>query len=395
MNSISTRRILTITVSSLVLSANAFAQDFSHILKSIEENSTKLVAARMRADAEKADSRVGTALPDPEIGVSYLWGNGDIGNRVDVSATQAFDFPTVMMQKKRLAKEQRRVADLKLLDERQALLLSAKKLCIEVVYCNAIMDHLNEDLEETHAMAEAYQKLYEKGEATIIDRNKAHQAVLFFEAEYREFHTMRNNLLAELKCLNGGKEVMIEDTAFVHTPLSNNFEEWIAQNIGSHPSLQLAEGQVALEASALKLAKKEWAPQISLGYTSEFEKVDHYQGVAVGVAVPLWSGKRKINAAKAHLAAAQIEQKDTYNHLETQLRTIYADALQLQETYIMYSKHLEGCDNTALLIKNLNAGQITLLTYLQERQYVHEMHEKLLIAERDLELRKAELTFYE
>lgn len=382
-------------LSSILLSLNVSAQDFSSILKSIEENSPRLEAARMRSDAEKADTRVETALEDPEAGVNYLWGTGESANRLDINFSQTFDFPTVIVQKRRFAKEQRRVADLKFLDARQELLLSAKKLCIEVVYCNAIMNHIDDDLAETQAVADAYQKMYEKGEATIIDRNKAHQAVLMFHAEYRELHAMRDNLLAELKCLNGGKDVVITDTAFTHTPLEKNFEEWLANHIEAHSAIRLAKGNVTTEESALKLARKEWAPKLKVGYMSEVEKDGQLHGVSFGLSVPLWSGKRKVNAAKAHLAAAQMEEKETYCQIETQLRGIYNDALQLQETVSHFSKHIHGCDNTPHLDKLLDSGKITLLDYMQECQFVHEMYEKLLIAERDFKLRMAELSFGE
>lgn len=369
------------------------AQDFSGILRSIEQHSTRLEVSRLEAEAEKAESKITTTLEDPEVGVNYLWGNNDIGNRLDISATQSFDFPTVLVQRSKLAKEQRRVADLKYLSTRQQLLVNARKLCIEVVYCNAMMDHLNEDLEETRAMSKAYETLYEKGEATIIDRNKAHQAVLFFDAEYREFMAMKKNLLEQLQSMNGGVEVNIEDTIFTHKPLSNDFDQWLKENIGRHPELQLADGTLNAENRALKVAKNEWAPKLKVGYMSERTKEETYQGVTVGMSVPIWSGTRKVKAAKAHLAAAEMQKQDTYSTLSTQLKSVYRDALQLQETYEHFSKHLHGCDNSDLLLKSLNAGQITLLTYLQERQYVHEMHEKLLTTERDLELRKAELEF--
>lgn len=370
------------------------AQDFSAILRNIEQNSTRLEASRMEIEAEKKDSKVVTSLDDPEVGINYLWGNNNIGNRIDFNVAQSFDFPTLLVQKYKLAKEQRRVADLKYLSQRQQLLVNAKKICIEVVYCNAMIEHLNEDLEETRAMAEAYNKLYEKGEATSIDHNKAHQAVLFFEAEYREFMAMKENLLAELQCMNGNIPIEINDTAFTHIPLANDFELWLKGNLARHPESMLAESEVLVGQRALKTAKNSWAPKFSIGFMSESEKVDTYQGVTLGLSVPIWKGKRSVNAAKAHLVAAEIRQKDIQTHLITQLKSVYNEAIQLQDTYNLYSKHLHQCDNSTLLQKSLDAGQITLLTYLQERQFVHEMHEKLLIVERDLELRKAELDIY-
>lgn len=369
------------------------AQDFSSILKSIEANSARLESARIKDKAEKLDSKDLYTLEDPEVGFDYLFGAEGIGHRIGFEVSQGFDFPTVISQKRKMAKEMQRVSELKYLSERQQLLLNARKLCIQVVYCNAIMDHLDEDLEETTAMSKAYETLFDKGEATAIDRNKAHQAFLFFKTEYDEFHAMKENLLNELKCLNGGNAVEISDTAFVFSPLSNDFDGWLAQNIGLHPELQLAEGELQAEKQSLKVAKGSRIPGFKIGYTGEFTREEKYQGPTIGLSLPLWGSGRKVKVAKLHVEAAEKSLEDTRLHLTTQLRGVYREALQLQDTYLRYRKHLTECDNSELLKKSLDSGQITLLQYLQERQFVHEMHEKILIAERDLALRKAELIF--
>lgn len=371
----------------------ADAQDFSSILKSIEANSARLESARIKDKAEKLDSKGLYTLEDPEVGFDYLFGAEGIGHRIGFEVSQGFDFPTVISQKRKMAKEMQRVSELKYLSERQQLLLNARKLCIQVVYCNAIMDHLDEDLEETTAMSKAYETLFDKGEATAIDRNKAHQAFLFFKTEYDEFLAMRENLLNELKCLNGGNAVEISDTAFVFSPLSNDFDGWLAQNIGLHPELQLAEGELQAEKQSLKVAKGSRIPGFKIGYTGEFTREEKYQGPTIGLSLPLWGSGRKVKVAKLHVEAAEKSLEDTRLHLTTQLRGVYREALQLQDTYLRYRKHLTECDNSELLKKSLDSGQITLLQYLQERQFVHEMHEKILIAERDLALRKAELIF--
>ncbi|MDY4844343.1 MAG: TolC family protein, partial [Prevotella sp.] len=144
---------------------------------------------------------------------------------------------------------------------------------------------------------------------------------------------------------------------------------------------------------SLKVAKGSRIPGLKIGYTGEFTREEKYQGPTIGLSLPLWGSGRKVKVAKLHVEAAEKSLEDTRLNLTTQLRGIYREALHLQDTYLRYKKHLTECDNSELLKKSLDSGQITLLEYLQERQFVHEMHEKILIAERDLALRKAELIF--
>lgn len=369
------------------------AQDFSSILQSIEANSTRLEAARMETDAQKAEHRMLSTLENPEAGINYLFGKNDIGTRLDLNISQSIDMPNVMVRKRKLVRELQRVCDLQYLTQRQQIILAARKICIEVVFCNAMMEHLNEDLEETRAMKQAYQILFDKGEATIIEHNKAHQSLLFFEAEYRQFLAMKENLLEELECLNGGQPVSIADTAFVHTPLPLDFDTWLEQHLEQHPEMQLCHGELEASQESLRLERNRWAPSLRVGYMAELAREDKYQGPSIGLSLPLWNTSRQVKAARMHLTAAQTAVTDTRLHLTIQLKGIYRDALQLQETYQHYRKHLTGCDNSLLLRKSLENGQITLIDYLNELQNVHEMHERLLETERDLELRRAEMMF--
>lgn len=377
-----------------LISPIAQAQDFSAILQSIERHSLRLESARQESEAQKAESRAEVAVDDLALGFNYLWGKDGIGDRKDFNVSQTFDFPNVIALKHKMAREMQRVSDLQYLSERQQVLLTAHKLCIEVVYCNAMMEHLNEDLEETQAMAQAYETLFSKGEATVIDHNKAHQELLFFQAEYREFLAMKESLMSELQCMNGGEPVIIDDTAYVQAPLPKEFEVWLSQHIETLPEVQLAAGEVSVNERTLKVAKNQWAPGLSVGYMGEFTKADKYHGPTIGLSLPLWSNGRKVKSAKLHLQSAETALEEVRMHLKNRLNAVYRDALQLQETCRAFSKHLTECDNTSLLQKSLNAGQINLITYLQERQYVHEMHVKLLEAERDLALRMAELKVY-
>lgn len=388
MNKISVALIL-----SFCCVTTAFSQDFSAILNSIEQHSLSLDASRQEVIAAKADSRLGNTLDDPEIGFGYLFGSNGRGNRKDFSISQSFDFPTVYSQRSKFIKEQQRVDDLRYLSDRQQLLLKARKLCIEVVYCNALIHHLEEDEEKTTAIAKSYEKLYEQGEATEIELRKTHQAVITFASECREFLAMRDNLLAELQYMNGGEPVVINDSTFTHTPLSTDFDQWLRENLDRHPDMQLAVGELQAQQSALKVAKGSQLPRLSLGYMAEIERDENYHGITLGMSLPLWSAGKKVKAAKAHVAAAESRERDARLQLATQLRGVYNEALQLQESYHHYAKHISGCDVGPLLDKSLEKGQITLLTYYDELQYSHDFYEALLATERDLELRKAELMF--
>lgn len=384
-----------IAASILLLSMNAVAQDFSAVLQSIERNSTRLGALRTEAEADKVAARL-DYLPDgPNLSVGYLFGIGASGAKGDISLQQVLDLPTTHVAKRRMAREVERVADLHYLDERRQYLLTARKLCIEVVYCNAMMEHLSEDLAKTRTMSEAYNTLFEQGEATSIEHNKAHQAVLLFSAEYREFFAMKENLLAELACMNGGQAVNIEDSVFVNPPVEADFDAWLQPRLESHPTLRLSLGEVKQREAELLVAKRQRMPALAIGAAAEIGREEKVIGPTIGLELPAWGTQRRIKAARMRLKAKEIEAEDIRLRLINQLQSTHREALELQETQRQFTHHLTHCDNSELLRKSLDAGQITILTYLQELQFVHEMHEKRLATERDLALRLAELNAFD
>ena len=88
----------------IAIPSSGMAQDFSHILNSIEANSARLESARIKDKAEKLDSKDLYTLEDPELGFDYLFGAEGIGHRIGFEVSQGFDFPTVISQKRKMAK---------------------------------------------------------------------------------------------------------------------------------------------------------------------------------------------------------------------------------------------------------------------------------------------------
>ena len=375
--------------------ATGCAHDVGQILRSIEENNIRLKALQQRTEAVKDENKLENQLADPEVGVDYLWGNNGIGNRIDLNVSQSFEFPTVYAQRRKLIRQKNENASLSYLNEKQKILLKARQLCIEIIYCNALSLHVERDLKITQELSSSIQKQYTKGEATSIDYHKAVQSSTVYQGEYNAIATRKKNLLEELQRMNGNIPITLDDTCYVHSLLPKDFETWMSQQCSSHPAIQLASGEVSERERALKVAKSQWLPSISVGYMSEKEKVDHYQGATFSVSLPLWSNHRKVKAAKKQLEATKMMQAETQLEVSGNLRGLYNEALDLQATLAAYIQSFKEGDNTPLLQKALAAKQINLITYLQEIQWGHEMQEKKLQVERDFELKVAELTAHE
>ena len=264
------------------------AQDYTAVLQEIESNSTTLKALREQAEADKLASRTGIYLDNPEVEFNYLWGDPSVmGNRTDVSVKQSFDFPSAYAYKGKIAKLESVNAELKYKSERVQLLLSAKQLCIELIYFNALSKEYEIRLQHAEAISQSYRKKLENGETNSIENNKAQMNLITVRNEKVRIDVERENILSELKRLNGGKKISFETSDFHLSPLPANFEDWYSGAEVKSPVLQYVRAQVEINEKRIKLNRALGLPKFSAGYMSEKLAGEHFQGVTVGVSISL------------------------------------------------------------------------------------------------------------
>ena len=102
-------------------------------------------------------------------------------------------------------------------------------------------------------------------------------------------------------------------------------------------------------------------PKIAVGYMGEFVGNENFQGISVGITIPLWQNKNRVKYARA---AA------------------------------LYRSSLDKNNSGEILLKAFEKGELPLLEYLLEMEYFYECFKKLASAERDLACTLAELTAY-
>ena len=106
----------------LLSSQAAFAQvHFASVLKDVEENNPLLLAAKKKSEASQLQAHVGALLPDPTVSAAFFKGDPtSIGNRWDLSVSQSFEMPSVLVRRARLRDLTEKAATLSYLELRQA-----------------------------------------------------------------------------------------------------------------------------------------------------------------------------------------------------------------------------------------------------------------------------------
>jgi outer membrane protein TolC len=118
---------------------------------------------------------------------------------------------------------------------------------------------------------------------------------------------------------------------------------------------------------------------------------EHFQGVTVGVSIPLWENKNRIRQAKAQTQAAESMLEDSKIQFFNRLQSLYLKAAALQQSAQKLRQSLTENSNEPFLQKALGAGEISLLNYLLEIEFYYNAVNKVLEVERDFELATAEL----
>ncbi|MDR0602841.1 MAG: TolC family protein [Bacteroidales bacterium] len=386
-------------LSMMFLSAGFFAisqNEYKTVLQQIEANNTTLTALREQMKSQKLNNRTGIYPDNPEVAFNYLWGSPALtGNRTDVSVQQSFDFPTVYVYRSKIANLQNENTEMSYKSERMYLLLSAKQICIELIYYNALAKEYEARLQNAERIALAYKVKLEKGETNILENNKAQLNLTAIQTEILEIETEQTALLAELKRLNGGKDIAFSNNDYPTTTLPSNFDEWYTQVEAKSPAMQYLNGQIEINRQQVKLNRALGLPKFSAGYMSEKITGEHFQGVTVSMSIPLWGNKNNVKQAKAQVSATEFALEDNKMQVYSRLRNLYLKALTLQQNTQKVRQSLSLYGNEPLLKKALDAGEISLLNYLQEIEYYYEAVNKALETERDFELTVAELSAME
>lgn len=363
------------------------------VFEAIEQNNTALRALRAEIEAEKLGNRVGLALPDLEIEVGYQRGTpSEIGPKRDLSVRQGFDIATLSGNKKRVGECQNALLEHRYQAERMALRTEARLCVTDIVYQNALLRMLERRRKHAEILVETQRKKREAGESSLPDYNSVRLKLSTLEGEIAAAETERIALLDRLSSLNGGMPLTLSDTVFESVSLPSDFETWYAGVEQSHPVLAYAGDELRLSQRRVSLTRSERLPSFSVGYVSEKTSGEGFRGIAVGVSLPLWSNRRRMNQAKAAVVAAEARRDDTNRQFRHRWEMLFRRALGLQHTAEKFRHALQTTDNTDGLKKALAAGEISLPAYLIELEFYYDAADKALAAERDYRKAMAELS---
>lgn len=389
------RNIIIALIISMVFGSPLLAQNtIDSVLVEIEKNNTTLSALQKRAEAGKFGNKTGIFLQNPEVEFNYLWGNDVIGNRKDFNITQSFDFPTAYKYKNQISNIKNEQVDLEYQKQRKELLFEARLICNDLIYINALKSETVKRLSHAESIAISYKAKFDAGETNILEYNKAQLNLLNLSKELESLEIERNALLGELSRLNAGVPIEFNASEFQPTTVSTDFEQWYQQAEQSNPLLNWLKKEIEKTERQVSLSKAMSLPKLQAGYMSESIVGQDFKGLAVGLSIPLWENKNTVKYAKANAVALENIAIDNKVQLYNQLKVLHIKAIALQRNAADYKTKLQSFNNSELLKKALDKGEISLIDYMLELSIYYASVNDLLELERELNKTMAELNQY-
>lgn len=380
----------------LAYSSMLFSQgQIDEVLTEIEKNNTTLAALRQHTDAEKLANKTGIYLQNPEVGFNYLWGSPSvIGKRMDISISQSFDFPTVYKYQNQISDLRNDQAELGYLKQQKNILLHTKLLLFDIVHLNALELEYAERSSHAKRIAASVKSRFEAGDASILEHNKAQLNLISTSKELNLIEIEKAVLMRELTALNGGEEIGFEESHFPIPDIPEDFDRWYEEAQLENPILNWLKQEIEVSQNQAKLNIAMGLPKFQAAYMSEGLVGDKFQGVTVGLSIPLWENKNTVKYAKANSMAVERVATDQKIQFYNQLKRLHQKAVLLQENSSDYRVSLEMYDNSDLLGIAFDEGEINLMEYMLELGIFYESYVRVLEIERDLNKTVAELLKY-
>lgn len=378
------KKIILIAAFAMVAFVASAQAEMEKLLSDIEANNASLVALRKLRDAQSIEARVGNSLENPEVGFEFNWGErSSLGKTGEISVSQPFDFPTVYAHRSKLAKLQAEKYGYEYSAARQELLLEAQTLYVQAVSLKrtiAVLEFLARNAQE---IAVVYSKKLAAGDANVLELNEANFTSIGQDNALKMAQIELRTTLEKLAGLNGGNAVALEADDFGELPALGSFDEINGEYMAMSPELKaLTVGKKAAERD-IKLSRSMSLPKLSAGYRHEFGNGERFNGLTLGMSIPMFGNRNNVKRAKAQDEYAKATLESATIDMTADLRQQFTQAQTMKESLLKYESMLDLEQAVGFALKALDAGRISITEYFTQIQPVYEAHLTILELQRD------------
>lgn len=365
------------TIAAIAMAVGIEAQEIDSILACIERNNVELQALRKGNEAEILEIRSQNNLEDPSVEYSPFFQSGVSGMASsELVVSQSFDFPTVYAARNKAGRLRQEAIEKQYNASRRDILLTAKTLCIDLVYQNKRKELIDKRRDNANELLNVFEQRLDNGIATILEVNKIKMDRMNMEAEAVQAESEREATMQALTALNGNKPMELTPNAYPAMP-DDDEASMLAMATAADHDVLAAEASARAYGQEVKVNKQNWIPQLEVGYRRNTDGDDASNGFLVGASFPLFSGRNKLKAAKAQEESAILQIENAKIKAESDAKANIQKLKQLKSVAMTYD--VELMDSTlSLLRKAVVNGEISIVEYYAEADAVYQNMETLL-----------------
>ncbi len=353
----------------LSFAAGGYAQDPSlkEILRSVEDRNPELRLARQQTAIQKQTDRTENNLQDPSVEYVYQWGTPtETGKSSELNVTQSFDFPTLYAERGKLSRERAVWYGYQYEGVRRDVLLRTQQLFYDLVLTNRKLELLQYRRELALELEKNASVYLDQGAINSIENRKLKLEFLNLRAEEVNLRADREKLLQQLSVLNGGVSVDVTETRFSGMPPLPAYTELRAEVLSDNTELRSLDQEKVVANKQLSVSRQQNLPSIELGYRRTTGLEEKFNGVIMGLSIPLFQNRGKVRQARMQQQYVDMQRESALSSMESALRTSYDEAVSLKELLDEYAGTLSGSDGYEALKRALAAHEITIIDYFTE-----------------------------
>lgn len=381
------KRLLIISLALLAVNLGQ-AQGVEQLLASIEQNNVALKAQRELTNAQTLGARVGNSLADPTVSLDHLWGGapGQSEKRGEMKVVQEFDFPTAYINRNALARERAAQYGHEYSIARQQILLQAKQAYISLTHLNQLRAIELKRLSQVEQVAANYDKRLASGDANILEKKRADIELITMRRACEQTEIEISAIRTKLQGLNGGQPLEPNlGVADNYLPQAvQPLDEMVKLYEESDPQMLLLNSEIAVAERDVKVSRNVSLPKFELGYRYDFAPSEKFNGVVVGLSVPMFGNRNNVKRAKAQEQYARTQMQSNRLDLRTTLEELYNRRQMLHDNINNF--RITQDNHAELLSKALDAGQMSITDYYTEMNVYYSLYEQLIEMTRDYNL---------
>ena len=345
--------------------------DEADILRAVEQNSPALLRASATSQAESVQARTGNSLSDPELGYTHTWGPSSAAGENEYTVTQGFDFPTVYVQRARIARTKEHIAQTSYRAVRMEVLLKARLAVRQILYLQQRIQVDSLRLADALFARQIALRRAQAGDITSIEENRIEFQTLSARNNLARVRVALQAAVTELSILSGLPAAELTAIGAMPVPPLPPLEQVLEKACVDDPQLCCANAGQDAALAERRLAVSKALPRFSAGYKHSTSDGLRFNGVVVGMSVPLFESRNTVRLARLRQQEAQALAHELETGLRAEITARYRQAQQLESLFASYRQVGSWDEKSVLLRKALDGGTMSILEYFTQLDTVY------------------------